>query len=149
MWNTISRQMSSFSRQCPRKHGSALACHSNTNVSNSPPSSKLSWVTSSQHHPDEGTSRAAQQLSPVLGTHQANASSFCVLTADPGKHLRTRHREKRKLISRETLARPGVSTGRGWQLPTGSACAFRALLGAAAPCAEPTSLSSLDFPPGC
>lgn len=34
---------------------SALACHSNTNVSNSPAGSKLSQVMSLQHHPDEET----------------------------------------------------------------------------------------------
>lgn len=34
---------------------SALACHSNTNVSNSPAGSKLSQVMSLEHHPDKGT----------------------------------------------------------------------------------------------
>lgn len=34
---------------------SALACHSNTNVSNSPAGSKLSQVMFLEHHPDEGT----------------------------------------------------------------------------------------------
>lgn len=55
---------------------SALACHSNINVSNSPAGSKLSQVMSLEHHPDKGTGRDTRQFpSPLLGTHQDSTSS--------------------------------------------------------------------------